>query len=282
MNRQEFSNILKAIQKKGKRVFAKFTDSSKSDIGELFLNYAQEFSIKIGWKSEAFDRSLKAKIKAGDNQSIKSNADLLDAFFPNYEQDLYHYYSLQQYDMLFRFLQYPFLDPSLESYIMPYKKGLAFLEGAQCLDYGSGIPYGLIACLLTQPQTIKSITLIDLDLIHVDFVEFVIKKIVPDIDLEIYRLRDTEIFPDLKGSYNFFFGKDIFEHLHKPENKLQKLMSYSAGKSICYFDLKNRGAIIYQHLTPRLDYLVQEMEKLGFCITGRVGDLLEFKRNTFR
>ena len=153
------------------------------------------------------------------------------------------------------------------------------LNEAYVLEYGCGIPYGLIESLLIQKQRIKSITLIDLDLIHMDFTEFVVNKIAPDVHLDIYRLRDTEAFPELSGSYNFIFGKDIFEHLHNPEDKLRKLMSYSADKSICYFDFKYKGAKIHQHITPDIRYLAEVMEELGFENRGDVDGLTEFTKN---
>jgi hypothetical protein len=251
----------------------------RSDTGQLFLKYAREFSATVGGKPEAFDRSLDGLIGAGDSRCVAVCADLLDAFMPGYERNLFQYYIYQQYYILFRFLQYPFLYP-LAVYTASYQKGLSLLDEAHVLDYGCGVPYGLIMTLLSEPQRrIKSVTLVDLDLIHMDFAEFVIRKIAPDMPLDIYRLRDTEVFPGLKGPYNFFFGKDIFEHLLDPEEKLRRLMSYSADASVCYFDFGDKGPVIYQHITPDLRYLAQVMERLGFQASGQLSSLTEFRRN---
>jgi hypothetical protein len=251
----------------------------KSDYGELFLTYIRDFCLSIGGNPLAFDRSLEESIRLCNDNSLKINKELLDAFFPDYQNNLYKYYVLQQYDILYRFLQYPFLDPTLAEYITPYNKGISKVGEVNVIEYGCGIPYGLIITLLSKPEKIKTITLIDLDLIHMDFVEFVIKRIAPTIDLRVHRLRDNNLFPELSGSYNFFFGKDIFEHLYSPEIKLKKLLSYSSEKAICYFDFNNKGQILHQHITPSLEYLFEVMRESKFVTGPNLFGLTEFSKN---
>jgi hypothetical protein len=133
--------------------------------------------------------------------------------------------------------------------------------------------------LLNEYKSINSITLIDLDLIHVSFVQFLISKIAPDIKLNIYKLNDTDAFPKLEGKYNFFFGKDIFEHLSNPLKNLKELLSYSKPEAICFFDFNDHGEKIYQHITPKIEYLSAEMVKMGFRSGEKVSGLSEFIRN---
>jgi hypothetical protein len=265
------------LYKLGKYVYAR-SHSQKTDtvMGKLVLNWVTEFSESIYAKPEAFECRLSKLIQTGDNSCSILYGDLLDAFMPNYERDLFQYYTYQQYFSLFRFLQYPFLNPELNEYVLPYKKGISTVNEARILEYGCGIPYGLIECLLTQPQRIKSIDLIDLDLIHMDFTEFVIRKISPDVPLNIYRLRNTETFPELNDSYNLFYGKDIFEHLHNPAEKLIKLMIHRAEPCVCYFDFRDRGEKIYQHVTKDISCLDKVMEDLGFKAMSKIYGITEF------
>jgi hypothetical protein len=268
------------LYKFGKHVYAR-SRSQKTDavMGKLVLNWVIEFSESIGAKREAFEPRLSKLVQSGDNSCSAIYADLLNAFMPNYERDLFRYYAYQQYFLLFRFLQYPFLNPELNEYVLPYRKGISTVDEARILEYGCGIPYGLIECLLTQPQKIKSIDLIDLDLIHMDFTEFVIRKIIPHIPLSIYRLRDAEAFPELNDSYNLFYGKDIFEHLHNPEEKLTKLMRHRAEPCVCYFDFRDRGEKIYQHVTEDVSSLAKVMEGLGFKAASKICGLTEFTKD---
>jgi len=267
-----------SVKKVRRRLFPNLANPD-SKLGLQFLSYAREFSKHIGGKPEAFERSLDRLIKTGNFECNDVYLDLLDAFLPGYEGDLYRYYTYQQFLILFRFLQYPFLNPGMAEYTIPYQRGISALEQLDVVDYGSGIPYGLIECLATKAKSIRSATLIDLDLIHVDFVEFVIGRIAPGFHLTLHRLRDPEEFPSLTGPYNFFFGKDIFEHLHRPDEKLRQLMQYSAKTSFCYFDFNDKGTVIYQHVTPGIGYLTQIMNELGFETRSNIHNLLEFAKS---
>jgi len=184
-------------------------------------------------------------------------------------------YKYQEFLIFYRFLSYPFWD-DLYSYILPYEKALAINNCCDILDYGSGIPYGLIYALYNGTHSIKSISLIDLDLVHVDFVEYLIRKMAPEVKLKIYRLNDSEIFPELEGTYNLFFGQDIFEHLRDPLKNLQNLMKYSQPDAVCYFDFNDHGEKIYQHISPNISFLTEEMEKLGFQRKGKISSMTEF------
>lgn len=196
---------------------------------------------------------------------------------PDYEKDLYHYYKNQEYLIFYRFLSYPF-SGNLNSYIVPYKNALARFETNDILDYGSGIPYGLIYSLLRMKKSIQSITLIDLDLIHLEFAQFVINKIAPEIRLNIYKITDTETFPEIEGKYNFFFGQDIFEHLSDPLKNLKELIKHSKERAVCYFEFDDHGEKKYQHITPNVKFLADEMIKLGYRSGEKLFGLTEFVR----
>jgi SAM-dependent methyltransferase len=197
---------------------------------------------------------------------------------PDYQNNLYSYYKHQEYLILYRFLTYPF-SSELSSHRLPYEKALDTHAGVDVLDYGAGIPYGLILSLLKNKCIVNSITLIDLDLVHVEFATFLINKIAPDTKLVVHKLTDTNAFPRLEGRYDVFYGKDVFEHLSDPRKALVGLLNCSKNGAVCYFDFSDHGDRIYQHLTPNLEFLSAEMEGLGFTYVGKVGGLSEFVRS---
>jgi hypothetical protein len=126
---------------------------------------------------------------------------------------------------------------------------------------------------------VSSITLIDFKLIHVDFVEFVIRTLAPNMQLTIHRLEDSETFPALgKEEYNVLYGKDIFEHLFAPEARVKKMLESAQRQCRCYFDFADHGERVGQHVTPNITYLTEVVESYEFVRNGTVGKLTEFIR----
>jgi hypothetical protein len=248
------------------------------EFANFILTTAIEYSKKINGDVGSFDRRLTNLIKNSENDCNSIIQDILTAFMPDYEKNLYQYYKNQEYLIFYRFLTYPF-SGGLTSYILPYEKGLSRFKSCDILEYGPGIPYGLIHSLLSKNNSINSITLIDLDLIHINFVEFLINKIAPNIKLNVYKLSNADSFPKIEGKFNFFYGQDIFEHLSNPLENLKKLMNYSKPEAVCYFDFQNHGEKIYQHITPNIEFLTEEMIRIGFRSDGKVSGLSEFVRD---
>ncbi len=52
----------------------------------------------------------------------------------------------------------------------------------------------------------------------------------------------------------------IFEHLDKPEENLKKLLSYRKPKSICFFDLRDHGEKIYQHISLIIKKIISDLQ----------------------
>lgn len=245
------------------------------EFANFILNSAKEYSVYINGDSNKFSRKLETIIIKSENDCNSIIQDILIAFMKNYEENLYQYYKNQEYLIFYRFLTYPF-NSDMSSYFLPYERALSRTQNTDILDYGSGIPYGLIYSMLKNKNSIRSITLVDLDLIHLDFVQFLIKRIAPNIELRIYRLTDTNSFPKLEGKFDFFFGKDIFEHLSDPLKNLKELIKYSKDDAICYFDFQDHGEKIYQHISPDINFLTLEMESMGFQVGNKICGLSEF------
>jgi len=267
--------LLNSIPKPFKYALQKHTRRINFTFANYILDSAYEWSKMINGDTTCFNRRLRKLIIRNNTDCNTTIQDILTAFMPDYRNNLYEYYKNQEYLIFYRFLTYPFTQ-DMSSYIIPYENALLNLESSDICDYGAGVPYGLIFSLLNNKGRINSITLIDLDLVHVDFVAYLINKISPNVKLRIIRLRDATSFPKLEGQYNLFYGKDIFEHLNDPLKNLGELLSYSKDQSICYFDFNDHGEMIYQHITPNIEYLKGEMEKLGFRYSNKVCGMSEF------
>lgn len=279
MNTNELKQSIKAVipprlddfrKKVMKRLDYEFAD--------FILSSAIEYSRHVSGDAKSFERRLKYHIKNSYNNCNEIIEDVLTAFMPEYEKNLYQYYKNQEYLIFYRFLCYPYRC-DMSCYFNPYENALSRFQSNDILDYGSGIPYGLIHSLLGNSKSIKSITLVDLDLIHVDFVQFLINKIAPGIKLTVRKLKDANSFPELEEKYNFFFGKDVFEHLSDPLKSLSELMTYSKPEVICYFDFQDKGAKIHQHVVPQINFLSAEMNKMGFHTGKTIYGLTEFSRH---
>lgn len=264
------SFVISYIQRRREKIDLEFAN--------FILNSAIEYSKHIGGDSTSFDKNLKNLIIKPKNNCNSIIQDVLIAFMPDFERNLFQFYKNQEYLIFYRFLTYPF-QINMNKYLIPYCLPLEKISVYDVIDYGAGIPYGIIYSLRKKNHKINSITLIDLDLIHVEFVEFLIKKIDPNVKLNIIKVTDTNNFPLLEGKFNFFFGKDVFEHLSDPLKNLKELMNYSKPDAVCYFDFRDYGEKIYQHITPNVDFLSDEMIKMGFKKGKDIYGMTEFTRN---
>ncbi|MCD4677786.1 MAG: hypothetical protein K8S18_17585, partial [Desulfobacula sp.] len=109
--------IMNYLLKKKRRKSVNF------EFANFILTSAIEYSKKINGDIGSFDRRLKNLIINSENDCNSIVQDILTAFMPNYEKNLYQYYKNQEYLIFYRFLAYPFMN-SLSSYFLPYEKGL--------------------------------------------------------------------------------------------------------------------------------------------------------------
>lgn len=252
-------------------------------LGAFLLSAAAEFARERGGDAAALNApALTELIK--DRATLKRTGEALQllqtAFMPSYEQHLYEYYRQLQYQILLTFLSYPYRGVGgLDAQLVPYETGAAALGEMDVLDYGAGVPYGLIELLRTQPGKVRSVTICDLDLIHVSLVEFILRKFLPADRVRVLRSRDSNALPDLSGvSFNFCFGKDIFEHLLDPEPHLKNILAVAREDAVCMLDFTDHGERHLQHVTPFLSPLAEVMSAAGFTYAGKVKSLSAFTR----
>lgn len=254
------------------------------DLGMYVLKEAEEFSRNRNGKPEALrtDCILKSILKQNCITQMNSVLQYLQtAFMPNYEQNLFEYYHQQQYLMLLTFLSYPFRGHGcLRSHVEPFIVASSRLPRLRVIDYGAGIPFGLIHLLRTCPERIDSITIVDLDLIHAELSEYLISRLAPQKDITFLRITDTDIIPDLGNrTFNLIYCKDIFEHVHDPERLLRAILTKSAPSCISYFDIRDHGVKHLQHVHPQLSHLSQVICEHSFKPNGEIAALSEYVKS---
>lgn len=250
------------------------------DLGVYILEKTRDFSRDRGGRPESLQTSrlkdciFHAKCLTEMNEAHQY---IQTALMPHYEQNLYAYYR-QQYLILLTFLSYAFRgSDSLASHIQPYITASSKLPNMRILDYGAGLAFGLIHLLRTCPEKVESITIVDLDLIHTDLVEYILSGLCPDAVITIMRVTNPEIIPDFGDrTFNLIYGKDIFEHIHDPERLLRTILSKAEPSCIGYFDINDHGEKYLQHVHPQLSYLSQIICEYSFVPHGRVKGLSEF------
>jgi hypothetical protein len=147
------------------------------------------------------------------------------------------------------------------------------------LDYGAGLPFGIIHLLRTCPEKIESITIVDMDLVHTEFAEFILSDLCPDTRINFIKVTDPAKVPDFQDrTFNIIYGKDIFEHLHHPERYLRAILDGAEDICYCYFDFTDHGERWLQHVNPDLSHLQTITRDYFFKAIGKIGNLSEFVR----
>ena len=253
------------------------------DLGMFILEKMKNFSIRRAGRPESLQATrikeciFHAKCLSEINEAHQY---MQTALMPHYEQNLYEYYRQQQYLILLSFLSYAFRGPNnLASHIDPYNVASSKLPNMRILDYGAGLAFGLIHLLQTVPEKVESITIVDLDLIHTDLVEYILSDLSPEVDINIIRVTNSEMVPDFGDqTFNLLYGKDIFEHTHDPERLLRNILSKAEPSCIGYFDINDHGEKYLQHVHPELSHLSQIICEHSFVSNGKVSGLSEFVR----
>lgn len=255
------------------------------ELGEYVLAEAAAFAAARGGLSSALGHpTVQASIRRHTAISHMNEAHqhLQTAFMPQYEADLFTYYQQQQYLILLTFLGYPFLGPGcLASNVEPFLHAARSLQKLRAIDYGAGIPFGLIYLLRTQPERLESVTIVDQDLIHAQLTEFILSRLCErsGVQLSVLKTRDAKHIPTFEGRYNLVFAKDVLEHLIDPAAVLHALVDKSDQRAIVYADIRDHGERTLQHVSPNLSGLTDVLAQRGFRHTGDIGVVSTFERS---
>lgn len=253
------------------------------DLGMYVLAKAKEFSSGLGGKPEALDakRVQDAVFRQKHVQYMNEVVGHLETvFMPHYEENLFEYYREQQYLILLTFLSYPFRGPgSLFAHVQPFLDASSKLHTVKAIDYGAGLPFGLIHLMRTCPEKVDSVTIVDQDLIHTKLAEYILSDLCTNVDLAVSRVKGAADVAELGNrTFNLIYGKDVFEHLPQPELVLRDLLDRAETPCICCFDFVDRHDRVLQHVTQRLSHLSKVLSDYSFRPAGHVGALSVFSR----
>lgn len=249
------------------------------ELGRFILDFARQYSQAIGGRPDGLRECVVDCIIHRDKLKLfnEVHQHLQTIFTPNYEERLFEYYQGAQYLLLLSFLSYPFA--GLASHVDPFVVASTKLGSVDVLDYGAGIPYGTIHLLRACPDKVRSITVVDLDLVHAAFSEYALKSMAPEVPLTYFKLRDPDQIPELGAQkFNLLYGKDIFEHLKKPEPVLRAMLTSAAPECLGFFDLRHHGERYLQHVTPDVTWLAGVASQYAFKHAGEVAGLAMFWR----
>lgn len=246
------------------------------EFGQLLLDETKRFLQSRGPLDEAKWSAVARGVRSGQTR-FEYYTQMLGAFMPDYTDRLFEYYQSVQYIMLHRFLEYPFLEGFLAKRATPYVRGLSRLNDADVLDYGCGLPLGLLYALHRRAGTIRSITLVDLDVIHMELAEWMIRKWAPGCELTVHRLRDVDAAPKLAGGYSLIYAGDVFEHLRDPQPCLRNVLAGAGEQCLFYADLCEHEPSD-QHLTRNTGHLRSVVAESGFAVDVEYQGLTEFSR----
>jgi len=247
------------------------------ELGRFILEAARQYSRAIGGRPDGFRESVVDCIIHRDKLRLfnEVHQHLQTIFTPNYEERLFDYYQSAQYLLLLSFLSYPFA--GLAPHVDPFVAAATRLGSLDVLDYGAGIPYGVIHLLRTCRSKVRSLTLVDLDLVHTSFSEHVLKSLAPEIPLTYFKLRAPDEIPDFgERKFNLLYGKDIFEHLKKPDLVFHAMLSNAASECVGFFDLRHHGERYLQHVSPDVTWLAEIAQQYAFERAGDVAGLSMF------
>lgn len=246
--------------------------------GERVLALFREFVAGQGRLNEQAWARVEHNIR-NPSPVLRYYSDVLDTFMPDYPSRLMERYRMQQYEMMHTFLQYPFYPHyiHIDKRLFPYEDASSHLDGVDILDYGSGLAHGLIWLLVRSPDVVRSVTLVDLGFIYLEFTIFACQRLAPNVPIRVHRLADTDEVPRLEGPHNLIVASDVMEHLKDPVPAMQSILSSAAVGARCYFDLELHEAW-GQHVTPDTRFLRDIVEQSGFTLTEKVLDLSVYTR----
>jgi hypothetical protein len=256
---------------------------TERELGTFVLEKTRDFSMRRGGRPESLQSTIVRDCILHQkclSEMSEAHQYLQTALMPHYEQDLYEYYRQQQYLILLVFLSYAFRGPGcLASHIEPYIAASSDLSSMRILDYGAGLAFGLIHLMRTCPGKVDSITIVDLDLIHTDLVEYILSDFRSDTEVTVMRVTKPETIPDFGNrTFNLIYGKDVFEHLTEPERHLRSMLARAEDSCHCYFDFNDHGATYLQHVHPQLSHLHEIVREFSFRSDGNTAGLSKFLR----
>jgi hypothetical protein len=205
--------------------------------------------------------------------------DLWYMFAPDYQRRLGEYYRQQDLNLTMTLLSYAANLPFLETnYIRPYEIARQRLGRFSVLEFGAGIPHGFLHAIHTTGTSFCShVTSVDIEGLPANFFKaFCSRHGVPH--RWIAATAGESVRLDAPAPFDFVFAKDVFEHLTDPAASLVQILALASDRAVLALDLDDKGARVYQHVSPVLEPLRKRVEQAGFVPVEHAGNVSIFSR----
>jgi hypothetical protein len=205
--------------------------------------------------------------------------DLWYLFQPDFASHLDEYYRAQELPLTLTLLSYASNRALVdENYVRPYTFAGERLGPCSVLEFGAGIPHGVLHRVYAgHGSSITQLTTVDIDGVPARFVAYFCRahriphRAIPAVAGEAVSL-------DGAGPFDFVFAKDIFEHLLDPAAAVHQIVRQASSRAVLALDLDDKGAAVYQHVSPTLSPLAADVASAGFRPAGKTGNLSLFER----
>ena len=207
--------------------------------------------------------------------------DLWYLFAPDFAQRLPDYYRYTDLSLTLTLLTYATNEPLLTAnYLRPYALARQRFDRFAVLEIGAGIPHGFLHAVYQHgPAFCSQLTTVDIDGVPARFVEFFCRRHHIDHRWIVAVAGQATPLGDI-GPFDFVFAKDVFEHLQDPERAVRDLIRCASDRALLALDLDDKGAVVYQHVSPVLAPLLGPVVSAGFELVEHTGNMsmLESRR----
>jgi hypothetical protein len=203
--------------------------------------------------------------------------DLWYLFAPDFQRRLDDYYRYQDFQLMATLLSYAANGPLVQAnYVRPYDAARQRLGRFSVLELGAGVPHGFLHAVYTHGSSFCSgLTSVDIDGTPARFVKaFCERNAVPH--RWIRATAGLAAALDDAGPFDFVFAKDVFEHLMDPAVALDDVLAHASERAVLALDLDDKGAAVYQHVSPALEPLKARVEQAGFAKIEHTGNISMF------
>jgi hypothetical protein len=211
-------------------------------------------------------------------QANRYIGDLWYAFAPDFAARLGDYYRYTDLQLTLTLFAYSTNAALLEAnFLRPYRVASERLGRFSILELGAGLPHGILHGVFSgNAASYSSITTVDIDGVPARFFEFFCRR--HRIDHRWITAAAGEAARLSGGPFDFVFAKDVFEHLTNPLPALDEVLRCASSRAMLALDLEDKGAVVYQHVSPMLAPLRDGVSAAGFTLIEQTGNLLLYER----
>ena len=135
------------------------------------------------------------------------------------------------------------------------------------VDYGCGLAY--ISFNIAKINKNTKVYLLDIDCLHLDFIEYYFKK--NKIDIDVIRITKDNLYPKLPN-HNICIANQVFEHLLDPVRAFNNIFESLEKGGLLIGEFSNKSSELF-HVSPNLSII---RERIGKNFK-RIGEIFYLK-----